>query len=103
VVVCDVGSNNHQWLELKPRRLEIEPGKLVLQRHCVRCGRDFVTDVLSGSSYAVLVSAISFHRLEDEITEQWLRELCLGKRLPSDDEDRNREIAKLPVSEALEG
>jgi hypothetical protein len=50
-------------------------------------------DPSSGTAYAVLVSAMSFHRLEDEVTERWLKELCPGKRLPSDDADRGRKVA----------
>jgi hypothetical protein len=73
---------------------------LSLQRHCVQCGRDFVTEVASGSCYAVFVSATSFYRLADEVTERWLRESCLGKRPPSDDEDRNKKIAQFRVSTA---
>jgi hypothetical protein len=33
----------HQWLS-NPQRLAVEPTNPVLQHHCVRCGRDFVTD-----------------------------------------------------------
>jgi hypothetical protein len=72
----------------------------VLQRHCVQCGRDFITELSSGSRYAVFVSATSFYRLADEVTERWLREPCPGKRSPSDDEDRNKKIAQFTVSAA---
>ena len=99
--VNDPGWNSHQWPQANPRRVEIEPGKPVLQRHCVRCGRDFVTDPSLGSSYAVFVSATSFHRLADEVTERWVREPCHGERLPSDDEDRNKKIAELRLSKTV--
>jgi hypothetical protein len=95
----DASWNNHHWPESNPRLLQIETSRSVLHRHCVRCGRDFVTDLLSGKRFAVSVSAISFHRLEDEVTERWLREPCHGTRLPSDDADRIRKIAEFPVSE----
>jgi hypothetical protein len=57
--------NTHQWLS-NPRCLAIEPSNAVLHHHCVRCGRDFVSDPSSNGSYAVFVSAISFDRLQDE-------------------------------------
>src|SRR6266849_4725350 len=55
VKVKDETWNTHQWLA-NPRRLAIKPSKPVLQNHCVRCGRDFVTAPSSNSSYAVFVS-----------------------------------------------
>jgi hypothetical protein len=93
----DESWNKHQWSQPKPRRVEIESAKALLQRHCIQCGRDFVIDPSSGSTYAVLVSSMSFHRLEDEVTERWLKELCPGERLPSDDADRGRKVAELHV------
>ena len=74
--------NTHQWLA-KPRHLAIEPSNAVLHNYCVRCGRDFVTDPSSNSSYAVFVSAISFDQLEDEVTKRWLDEPCPGRRVSS--------------------
>jgi hypothetical protein len=96
----DAAWSSHRWMLPQPRRLGLESGQPVLQRHCVQCGRDFVTEVASGSCYAVFVSATSFYRLADEVTERWLREPCLGKRPPSDDEDRNKKIAQFTVSTA---
>jgi hypothetical protein len=98
VKVKDETWNTHQWLA-NPRRLAIKPRKPVLQHHCVRCGRDFVVDPSSNSSYAVFVSAVSFDQLSDEVTQRWLREPCPRKRLSPDDEDRNKIIAALPVSD----
>jgi hypothetical protein len=95
----DAHWNDHRWTESQPRRLCIDFGKVVLHRHCVQCGRDFIADLSSGDRYAVFASAISFHRLENEITNRWLREPCTGSRLPRDDEDRTRKIAEFPVSE----
>jgi len=96
----DANWDSHRWLLPQPRRLEVESGGPVLQRHCVQCGRDFITDPSSGIRYAVFVSATSFHRLADEVTGRWLREPCLGKRRPSDAEDRNKKIAQFTVSMA---
>jgi hypothetical protein len=96
--MSDAGSNGHEWLQLNARQLEIERGHLVEQRHCVRCGRDFITDLSSGLRYAVAVSILSFHRLADEVTERWLREVCSGERRSGDDNDRERKIAELSVS-----
>lgn len=95
--VKDETRNTHQWLA-KPRRLAVEPSNTVVQHHCVRCGRDFVTDPSSNSSYAVFVSAISFHQLSDQVTQRWLSEPCPGRHLSRDDEDRNKIIAALRVS-----
>jgi hypothetical protein len=98
VRVKDETWNTHQWLA-NARHLAIEPENTVLQHHCVRCGRDFVTDTSSNSCYAVLVSAISFDQLSDDVTERWLSEPCPGKRLRLDDEDRSKVIAALRVSD----
>jgi hypothetical protein len=94
----DTGWNGHEWLRLNARQLEIERGHLVEQRRCMRCGRDFLRDLSSGLRYAVAVSILSFHRLADEVTERWRREVCPGERRPEDDDDRERKIAELPVS-----
>ena len=93
--------NTHQWFS-NPRRLAVEPSNAVLQHHCILCGRDFVTDPSSNSSYAVFVSAISFDQLSDEVTNRWLGEPCPGGRLPSDDEDRTKIIAALRVSDSAD-
>jgi hypothetical protein len=37
----------------------------VLHQHCVRCGRDFLTDVTSRQSRAAFVGATSFYQLDD--------------------------------------
>jgi hypothetical protein len=101
VKVEDETWNTHQWLS-NPRRLAIEPGTVVLQHHCVRCGRDFVMDPSSNSSCAVFVSAISFDQLSDDVARRWLSEPCPGRHLPTDDEDRTRIIAALRVSHKSE-
>src|ERR1700751_2510146 len=95
----DAGWNNHHWPESNPRLLQIETSKSVLHRHCVRCGRDFVTDLLSGKRFAVYVSAISFHRLLGEVTKRWPRETCNGTPLPKQCGGRIRKIPGFPVSE----
>ncbi len=96
--MSDTGSNGHEWLQLNARQLEIERGHIVEQRRFLRCGRDFIRDLLSGLRYAVAVSILSFHRLDDEITKRWRRERCPGERRPGDDDDRERKIAELSVS-----
>jgi hypothetical protein len=98
VKVKDETWNTHQWLS-NPRRLAVEPSNAVLQHHCVRCGRDLVTDSSSNDSYAVFVSAISFDQLEDEVTKRRLGEPCRGRRLSSDDEDRNRLVSAFTISQ----
>lgn len=88
--------DTHHWLA-QPRSLVVEPNETVIQHHCARCGRDFVTNASSDSGIAVFVSAISFHRLSDEVTKRWLTEDCPKARLSSDEEDRRRRIAELKV------
>ena len=88
--------NTHLWLA-KPRPIAIESGLIVIQHHCARCGRDFVTNTSSDSGLAVFVSAISFHQLSDAVTMRWLSDACPGRRLSSDEEDRRRRIAELKV------
>jgi hypothetical protein len=90
--------NTHQWLA-KPRHLAIEPSNTVIQHHCVRCGRDLLTDLSSNSSHAVFVSAISFDQLSDEVTKRWLDEPCPGRRVSLDDEDRTKIGTALRVFE----
>jgi hypothetical protein len=97
----DVGWNGHTWHEPNPRQLRLSTGASVLQRHCTDCGRDFLIDVDSGTTYAVFASAISFYKLDDEVTERWVREACLGTRLPGDREDRKRKTAEIFVYESV--
>ena len=80
--------NSHQWSTLRGRRVEIEPGKPLIQHHCSRCERDFVDDTPSGERYAVFVSVFTFRRLPEVITKRWLGELCPGAPLPQDAEIR---------------
>lgn len=86
--------NSHSWASTEGRRIEIEPGKPVLQHHCSRCSRDFVEDPASGEWYAVCVSVFNFRKLPDPITKQWLCELCPGTPLQYDVEIRRRLIEK---------
>jgi hypothetical protein len=81
--------NSHQWYSQKPRQVAIEPDKVLLQHHCSRCGRDFV-ESLSGERWAVYVSAFSFRKLPDHVSNQWLGEMCPGARMPLDIEVRSR-------------
>jgi hypothetical protein len=92
-----LGELNHQWLQPKARQLQIESGESLYQRRCVRCGRDFITLSATGICYAASLSAVSFFRLADEVTQRWLAEDCPGKRLPSDDVDRGKWVDELRV------
>jgi hypothetical protein len=85
---------NHQWVN--PREVKVAPGYSVTQRHCKRCGRDFITFVSSGERHAVFIGAISFYQLDDEVTKRWLNEPCPGVPRP-EDEDRSRRIAEWRV------
>ena len=84
--------NSHQWSSANPRQVQIEPGKSVNQRHCCRCMRDFVEDTATGERYAVAVSVFVFRRLPDQISTQWLSEMCPGAQLQLDVEVRSRLI-----------
>ena len=65
----------------------------------LQCGRDFLMDLTSRRNLAVSISAVSFHQLDDAVTERWLRESCPGTHLPGDEEDRKSKIAELFVSD----
>jgi hypothetical protein len=54
-------------------------------------------DLTSRRSGAVSISAVSFHELDDAVTERWLRESCPGTHLLGDEEDRKSKIAELLV------
>ena len=84
--------NSHQWSSAQGRRVQVEPGKELLQHHCSRCRRDFVLDPTTSERYAVYVSVFRFRKLPDSITRQWLSELCPGAPLPYDIEVRSRLI-----------
>jgi len=90
----DGTSGKHQWLERREPHLKIESGEAVIQHQCARCGRDIVTVLSSGSRHAVHVSMSCFYPLDDEVTERWLTEPRPRKRLPRDDDDRQRQVAK---------
>lgn len=91
---------NHLWLQPKPRHLQIESGESLYQRRCTRCERDFVTLSATGTCFAVTLSAVSFLRLTDEVTQRWLAEECPGTRLSGDNLDRGKWIEELRVKPA---
>jgi hypothetical protein len=91
------GLTDHRWLERSEPHFKIESGEAVLHHQCVRCGRDIVTVVSTGTRHAVHVCALVFNRLDDTVTERWLSESCPGRRLASDDDDRKRLLTKIPV------
>lgn len=94
-----VGWDTHKWRTATGRRLKIASGDSVLQRHCTNCAREFVIFESSRTPYAIYPSAVSFYRLADDVTEHWLKEPCPGKHLPRDDDDRQRRVAELVVSD----
>jgi hypothetical protein len=91
--ILELTFGGHQWLERKGRHVEIESGE-ALQLYCVRCGREFLTVLPSGSRYAV-PSIVSFFRLNDDVTARWLSEPCPSQHLQSDD-DQKRKLAEIP-------
>jgi len=76
--------NSHNWTDVKGRKLEIEPGKSLIQHHCSRCGRDFIEDPQTSERSAVYVSVFSFRKLPESISKRWLRELCPGAPIADD-------------------
>jgi hypothetical protein len=97
--VSNAGWNTHEWRSASGRRLKITSGDSIVQRHCARCAREFVIFESSRRRYAVHPSAVSFYRLADDVTEQWLKEPCPGRHLTDDDNDRKRRIAELILSD----
>ena len=94
-MACDPW-DSHNWSSANGRKVEIEPGKPVLQHHCSRCGRDFIEDSSSGERHAVYVSVFSFRRLPDFLAKRWLEELCPGTSLPEDNQIRSKLIEGRP-------
>jgi hypothetical protein len=84
--------NSHDWTSATGRKVEVEPGKPLVQHHCARCRRDFVEDTPTGERYAVYVSVFSFRKLPDPISKRWLDERCPGAPLPIDVELRGKLI-----------
>ncbi|SRR5216684_6122604 len=74
--------NSHSWSG--GRRVQLEPGKSLIQHRCSRCGRDFVDDPRTGERYAVYVSIFSFKKLPESISKRWLGELCPGGPVADD-------------------
>jgi len=84
--------DSHQWASARGRKVEIEPGNPLVQRHCTRCARDFIENPSNGERRAVFVSVFSFRMLPEQINRQWLAETCPGAPLPLDVEDRGKLI-----------
>ena len=95
-LLLGAGWQGHDWIEPKARIVKVATGYSVVQRRCARCRRDFITTP-SGERNAVFVSIISFFLLDEEVTDRWVNLACLGRRLPGDDDDRERRIAELVV------
>src|SRR6266481_6145008 len=85
------GKLRHKWSSTRPRQVEIERDQPLRQHHCSRCGRDFV-ESLSGERWAVYVSIFSFRRLPNQISTQWVGEVCSGAQMPFDNEVRSKPI-----------
>ena len=84
--------NTHNWSSAEGRKVEIEAGRPLIQRHCSRCRRDFVEDPATAERYAVHVSVFRFDRLPDSVSKRWIGEMCPGAPLPQDIEVCNRLI-----------
>jgi hypothetical protein len=95
--VSNTGWKGHKWPDANSRRLQVGAGTPVLHQQCVQCGRDFLIDETSHRARAVSISAVSFHQLDDSVTDRWLTQSCPGTHLVGDEEDRKRKIAELFV------
>jgi hypothetical protein len=80
-------SDAHRWIGSNSGRNVKINDKPHRHLFCVTCGRNFLSDPVSGEQYAVYVGALRFYPLGDEVTERWCRENCSGQRLSSDDAD----------------
>jgi hypothetical protein len=80
-------SPTHTWSKPQGRRLELEPGKPLIQWSCTTCQRHFVNEPATGDWYAAFPRMLDFERL-DSVSEQWLSEDCPGRQLASDQEAR---------------
>jgi hypothetical protein len=79
--------DTHRWIGSSSGRIVKINDKPHQHLFCATCGRNFITDPVSGERYAVYVGALRFYRLADEVSERWCRENCPGQHLSSDDAD----------------
>ena len=87
--------NSHQWTTAQGRRIELNPGKPIIQHHCSRCHRDFVEDLPTGVRYAVYVSVFTIRKLPEPVSKCWLGEFCPGSPLSFDDQIRGKLVENL--------
>jgi hypothetical protein len=80
--------DTHKWSRTLGQTVRVG-AKYLLHRSCVVCGRNFIVDLDSSDLWAVQVGALHFCRLELEVSERWRRESCPGKKLLSDENDKN--------------
>jgi hypothetical protein len=80
--------DTHRWSRTLGQTVRVG-GKYLLHRSCVVCGRNFIVDLDSSDLCAVRLGTLHFHRLAREVSERWRRESCPGKKLPSDENDKN--------------
>ena len=76
-------SSTHSWSMPDGRRLELEPGKVLVQWSCTTCQRHFVNEPAIGEWYAAFPRTLNFERL-DNVSELWLNGDCPGRQLASD-------------------
>ena len=87
--------NSHQWTTAQGRRIELNPGKPIIQHHCARCHRDFIEDPATGGRYAVYVSVFSIRKLQEQVSQRWLGEFCPGSPVSFDGEIRSKLVESL--------
>jgi hypothetical protein len=80
-------STTHTWSMPHGRRLELEPGKTLIQWSCITCQRHFVNEPAIAEWFAAFPRTLDFERL-DAVSELWLNEDCPGRHLASDENVR---------------
>lgn len=80
-------SATHNWDQPGGRRLELQPGKILIHWRCTICRRSFVHDLTAQEWYAAFPRVLDFERL-DGVTQRWLAEECSGHYQPADEQAR---------------
>ena len=79
--------NTHVWSDGGVSRFR-QDGRTLTLRHCVRCGRDFATELDGEHWQAVHIGVFRIEPLHENVSDRWLREACPMRRIPEDDDDR---------------
>lgn len=100
--LADINTDSWQTHKWNARHVEID-GRDQLLLSCSLCEREFIEDQQSQERFAAHLSVFHIHRLSDQVTEKWCREICPGKRLKSDDAARRKTGPDPPAFEEKKG